>query len=211
MKEEDQKTGPMNIQRDMERYFDRLFPICRSITGDGYQESLDIIREIIPLEKIDFPSGADCHDWTVPAEWNIRDAYIITPDGKKITKFKDSNLHVVGYSHPVDQVLNLEKLKDHLHTIEDLPDAIPYVTSYYMRNWGFCIQYNEYKNLKEGKYRVFIDSDLKPGKLTVGMVTIPGEIEREILLSTYLCHPSMAVNELSGPVVTAFLYKKLMS
>jgi len=199
-----------NIEQEMERYFDRLFPICRSITGDGYQKSLDIIRETIPLEKIDFPSGTECYDWTVPDEWNIRDAYIVTPDGEKICNFKDSNLHVVGYSTPVDEHVTLDELKIHLHTIEELPDAIPYVTSYYKRNWGFCIQYNEYRKLKEGKYRAYIDSDLKPGKLTVGSLTIPGETDREILLSTYLCHPSMAVNELSGPLVAAFLYKKVI-
>jgi aminopeptidase-like protein len=200
----------MNVETEMEGYFDRLFPICRSITGRGYQQSLDIIREIIPLEKIDFSSSTECFDWTVPDEWNIQDAYIITPDGKKIARFSDSNLHVYGYSMPVNKEVSLEGLKQHLHTMKEMPDAIPYVTSYYKRNWGFCLPYNEYKNLKEGRYQVFIDSDLKPGKLTIGMTTISGTTDREILLSTYLCHPSMAVNELSGPLVTAFLYKKLI-
>ena len=199
----------MGIEQDMERYFDRLFPICRSITGKGYQESLDIIREIIPLEKIDFPSGTECYDWTIPDEWNIRDAYITGPNGEKFACFKDNNLHVVGYSVPVDKEVTLDELKKHLHTLQELPEAIPYVTSYYKRNWGFCLAYNEYKKLKEGNYRVFIDSELKLGKLTIGVLTIPGETDKEILLSTYLCHPSMAVNELSGPLVTAFLYKKL--
>ena len=202
--------GLVRIEKDMERYFDRLFPICRSITGEGYQESLDIIREIIPLEKIDFPSGTECYDWTVPDEWNIQNAYILTPDGEEIARFKDSNLHVVGYSVPIDKEMSLDELKKHLHFIEELPKAIPYVTSYYKRDWGFCLSYDDYRKLKEGTYRVFIDSELKPGKLTIGMLTIPGKTDREILLSTYLCHPSMAVNELSGPLVTAFLYKRLI-
>ena len=194
----------------MEAYFDRLYPICRSISGEGYQESLDIISEIIPLEKIDFPSGTQCYDWTIPDEWNIRDAYITGPDGKRFARFKDNNLHLVGYSIPIDKTMKLDQLKKHLHTLKELPEAIPYVTSYYKKNWGFCISYNEYKNLKEGSYKVFIDSELKPGKLTIGTLTIPGKTNKEILLSTYLCHPSMAVNELSGPLVTAFLYKKLV-
>ena len=201
----------MSIKKELEDYFDRLFPICRSITGDGYQESLDILREIIPLEKIDFKSGTECFDWTIPDEWNIRDAYIINPDGVKIACFKENNLHVFGYSVPVNKEVNLHELKEHIHTIKELPEAIPYVTSYYKRNWGFCLPYKDYQKLKEGRYRVYIDSELKPGKLTIGMITIPGNIDREILISTYLCHPSMAVNELSGPLVTAFLCKKLLN
>jgi len=200
----------MTIEKQMETYFDRLYPICRSISGEGYQESLDIIREIIPLEKIDFASGTECYDWTVPDEWTIRDAYITGPDGKTFARFKDNNLHVVGYSLPIDKKMTLDQLKKHLHTLKELPEAIPYVTSYYKQNWGFCLSYNKYKNLEEGSYRVFIDSELKPGKLTIGVLTIPGKTNQEILLSTYLCHPSMAVNELSGPLVTAFLYKKLL-
>ena len=201
----------MSIEKEMEKYFDRLFPICRSITGEGYQQSLNIIREIIPLEKIDFSSGTECYDWTIPDEWNIRDAYITGPDGEKFARFKDNNLHVMGYSIPVDKELTLAELQKHLHTLQELPDAIPYVTSYYVRNWGFCLSYKDYRKLKDGTYRVYIDSELKPGKLTIGVLTIPGETDKEILLSTYLCHPSMAVNELSGPLVTAFLYKKLLA
>ena len=127
----------------MEAYFDRLYPICRSISGEGYQESLDIISEIIPLEKIDFPSGTQCYDWTIPDEWNIRDAYITGPDGKRFARFKDNNLHLVGYSIPIDKTMKLDQLKKHLHTLKELPEAIPYVTSYYKKNWGFCISYND--------------------------------------------------------------------
>jgi aminopeptidase-like protein len=197
------------LEDEIESYFDRLFPINRSITGKGFQDSLDIIREIIPLEKINFNSGEQCFDWTIPDEWNINDAYIITPDGKKIAEFKVNNLHVVGYSVPIDKEINLDELREHLHTIEDTPHAIPYVTSIYSRTWGFCLTHDEYSSLKEGMYRVYVDSEIKPGKLTIGMLTLPGKSDKEILISTYLCHPSMAVNELSGPLVTAFLYKKL--
>ena len=129
------------IEEEIERYFDRLFPICRSIMGQGFQESLDILAEIIPLEKINFPSGMNCHDWTIPDEWTIHDAYIMTPAGEKIARFRDNNLHVVGYSTPVNKELSLDELKRRLHTIEELPDAIPYVTSYYAKNWGFCIPF----------------------------------------------------------------------
>ena len=201
----------MSIEKEMESYFDQLFPICRSITGPGYRKSLEIISQIIPLDIIEFPSGTQCYDWTIPDEWDIREAYIITPRGEKIAQFSKNNLHVVGYSVPVDKELSLGELKKHLYYIESLPNAIPYVTSYYERNWGFCLPYMEYKNLQEGTYKVYIDSDLKPGNLTLGMVEIPGETGKEILISTYLCHPSMAVNELSGPLVAAFLYRNLIS
>tara|TARA_Y100000310_G_C20625302_1_gene785514 strand:- start:134 stop:1447 length:1314 start_codon:yes stop_codon:yes gene_type:complete len=201
----------MKVEKELQIYFDRLFPICRSITGEGYQKSLDIISEIIPLEKIDFPSGTDCCDWTVPDEWNIRDAYIVTPEGNKIARFKDSNLHVMGYSVPVNKEISFEGLKEHLHTIEEMPKAIPYVTSYYKNNWGFCLDFNTYQNLKKGKYRVYIDSELKPGKVTIGNLVIPGESDDEILLTSFLCHPSLAINELSGPLLLSFLYKKLIS
>ena len=209
MEQQDIAAANSEIEEELERYFDRLFPICRSITGQGFQESLDILAEIIPLEKINFPSGMSCHDWTIPDEWTIRDAYIMTPAGEKIARFRDNNLHVVGYSTPVNKELSLDELKNHLHTIEDLPDAIPYVTSYYKKNWGFCIPHTLYQSLEEGAYRVFVDSELKPGNLTVGMLTIPGETEKEILLNAFLCHPSMAINELSGPLLLAFLYRKI--
>ena len=199
----------MDNRKSIEEYFDRLFPICRSITGSGFLESLNILGEIVPFEYLNFPSGTQCYDWTIPYEWEIRDAYIVSPDGSKLAQFKENNLHVVGYSVPVNKKISLDELKHHLHYIETIPNAIPYVTSYYERNWGFCLSYDDYKNLAEGTYKVYIDSELKPGNLTVGMAVIPGQTDKEILLSTYLCHPSMAVNELSGPLVTAFLYRKL--
>lgn len=198
------------IEEQIGAYFDRLWPICRSLTGNGLRESLKILSEIIPLELTEVPTGTHVFDWEVPKEWNIREAYIITSDGNRVADFKTNNLHVVNYSVPVNRDLSFEELKPHLHYLEHLPEAIPYVTSYYKETWGFCLSYNAYKNLpKEGTYKVVIDSSLEPGSLTYGEAFLPGESEKEILISTYVCHPSMANNELSGPLVAAFLYKKI--
>lgn len=195
---------------DLELYFDKLWPICRSITGDGLRESFRILQEIIPLKLTEVPSGTEVFDWTVPDEWNIRDAYIITPDGKKIADFNVNNLHVVNYSVPVDKEVTFDELDEHLHTKKELPGAIPYITSYYEKKWGFCISFDEYQQLpRKGTYKVKIDSDLKPGSLTYGDFLLPGETDDEILFSSYLCHPSMANNELSGPLTLAFLYSEI--
>lgn len=196
-------------KKNIEKYFDRLFPIPRSITGKGYQKSLDIISEIIPLKKVNYKTGEKCFDWDIPSEWNVNEAYVIDPDGKRILDFSKNNLHLVGYSIPINKCLNLNQLKKKLHTIKRIPNAIPYVTSYYKKDWGFCISYNQYKKLKKGKYKVIINSTLKPGKLTLGIAELKGKSKKEIFFSTYLCHPSMAHNELSGPLVTAFLYNYL--
>lgn len=196
---------------DIELYFDKLWPICRSITGDGLRESFRILQEIIPLELTEVPSGTEVFDWTVPDEWNIKDAYIITPEGKKIADFKVNNLHVVNYSVPVDKEVTFDELDEHLHTKKELPGAIPYITSYYEKKWGFCISFDEYQQLpRKGTYKVKIDSDLKPGSLTYGDFLLPGETDDEILFSSYLCHPSMANNELSGPLTLAFLYSEIV-
>ena len=191
----------------LKKYFDKLYKICRSIMGNGFRDSLNIIGELVDLNIKKVKSGTNVLDWTVPDEWNIKDAYIVDPNGKKIAKFKQHNLHVVGYSEPVNKVLDLKELKKHLHTLPKLPNAIPYVTTYYKRNWGFCIKYNDYKKLVPGKYRVFIDSTIKPGHLVYSDKLIKGKSKKEILLSTYLCHPQMANHELSGPLAWSMLYK----
>jgi len=198
----------------MHELCEKLFPICRSITGDGFRESLAIIKNDMQLDNLQFfevATGTQCFDWEVPKEWNIRDAYILTPDGKKICDFKVSNLHVVGYSTPVNQEISLEMLQNHLYSLPNQPDAIPYITSYYQERWGFCLTEQQRETLKPGTYQVYIDSELTAGSLTYGELVIAGDTEQEVFLSSYLCHPSMANNELSGPVVTAFLAKWLLS
>ena len=183
-----------------------LWPICRSITGNGVRKTLQKIQRILPeLSIIEVPTGTKCFDWQIPKEWNINDAYIINPKGEKIVNFSESNLHLVNYSTPIDLELELNELQKHLHSLEDQPDAIPYVTSYYKEDWGFCITHNQRKNLKEGNYRVVIDSTLEKGHLTYGELIIEGRSKKEVFISTYICHPSMANNELSGPCLTTFL------
>lgn len=199
------------IANSMHALAKELFPICRSLTGTGVRQTLDIIRrELGELSVYEVPTGTKCFDWNVPREWNISDAYIIDPEGKKICEFSDSNLHVVGYSLPINKVLTLKELQKHLHSLPEQSDAIPYVTSYYSDYWGFCLKDSERQKLKEGEYQVYIDSELKEGSLTYGELIIPGESEEEVFLSTYVCHPSMANNELSGPVVTTYLAKWLL-
>jgi len=199
---------------DMHKLCEKLFPICRSLTGDGFRKSLNILKNDVGLQNLkifEVPTGTKCFDWEVPKEWNIRDAYIVSPDGTKICDFKVSNLHVVGYSTPVSKEVSLEELQEHLYSLPEQPNAIPYITSYYKERWGFCISQDERDNLTSGKYKVYIDSDLKDGSLTYGELIIPGETKQEVFISSYLCHPSMANNELSGPVVTAFLAKWILS
>lgn len=198
------------MKEELEKYFDRLWPVCRSITGKGLRDSLKILQEIIPLELSEVPTASQVFDWEIPKEWNIVDAYIITPDGKKIAEFSVSNLHVVSYSVPVNKKMSYDELRPHIHTIPSIPDAIPYVTSYYKEDWGFCLAHEQWEDLpKTGEYRVVIDSSLKAGSLTYGQLLLKGKTDDEVLFSTYVCHPSMANNELSGPLATAFLYREI--
>jgi len=189
-----------------------LWPINRSITGEGVRETLNIIKRHLPdLIIHEVPTGTTCFDWVIPKEWNINDAYVIDPNGNKIVDFKDSNLHVVGYSTPINQTLSLNELQKHLHSLPEQPDAIPYVTSYYQERWGFCLTDSQRKTLLEGDYQVCIDSELADGSLTYGELIIHGKSKKEVFLSTYVCHPSMANNELSGPTVTTYLAKWIQS
>ena len=188
----------------------KIFPICRSLTGEGVRITLDHIKKIgIDLRVHSIPSGTKVFDWEIPNEWNIIDAYIISPEGDKIVDFSENNLHVLGYSMPIDKDVSLKELQNHLYTIPSRPEAIPYVTSYYSPRWGFCISHNQKKALKDGIYRVVIKSDLSPGVLNYGEVIIPGESKKEVFLSTYICHPSMANNEVSGPAVASYLARWL--
>jgi aminopeptidase-like protein len=204
-------TGFNDCGQAMHQLVTKLFPLCRSITGDGVRQTFDILREHVPVTTHEVPTGTQALDWVVPREWNIRDAYILDEKGSRIVDFRENNLHVVGYSVPVDATVSLAELQVHLHSLEELPHAVPYVTSYYQEQWGFCLPHDQRIQLAEGPYRVVIDSQLTPGSLTYGELIIPGECEQEIFLSTYICHPSMANNELSGPVVTAFLAKWIAS
>lgn len=194
----------------LETYFDRLWPICRSITGNGLRESLHILSELMPMEMHEIPSGSRVFDWEVPKEWNISDAYILTPSGKKICDFRANNLHIVNYSVPFRGKLSLEELKKHLYSLPSMPDAIPYMTSYYREDWGFCMTHNELLQLERtGEYEVVIDTVLAPGSLTYGEAVLKGSSEKEILFSSYVCHPAMANNELSGPLALAMIYKRI--
>ncbi len=193
----------------LEEYFDRLWPICRSIMGPGFRHSLDIIGEQVELERLRFKSGQAILDWIVPNEWSIRDAYIVDPAGNKRAEFTKSNLHVMNYSAPFRGRLSLSELKSHLYTHPDLRQAIPYLTTYYKERWGFCISQDEFDSLPAGEYEAVVDTELKPGELVVGEAFLPGTSTREVMFSTYLCHPSLANNELSGPLVAMLLYRRL--
>ena len=188
--------------------FDELFPICRSITGEGYNRSLGILSRYISFKKIKYPSGKKIFDWMVPKVWKIKDAYI-EHKKKRIVDFKKNNLHVISYSKPIKVNLSLDKLNKNLFSIKKYPNLIPYVTSYYEKNWGFCLQHKQRKNLKKGDYKVVINSSFHNGHIINGLAKLKGKTKKIILLSSYLCHPSMANNELSGPLAMLGLFEKI--
>ena len=200
------------IGNKMHGLAEKLFPISRSLTGNGVRETLSILNEYIKdLVLFEVPSGTQVLDWVVPKEWSIVSGHILTPSGRKICDFNENNLHIVGYSIPVDDSISLVELDKHLYSLPDQPDAIPYVTSYYAERWGFCLPHKQRMLLEEGTYKVEIDSCLFDGHLTYGELIIKGDTDKEVLISTYVCHPSMANNELSGPVVVTYLAKWLQA
>jgi aminopeptidase-like protein len=201
----------MNVGDQIFQLASELFPICRSISGDGVRETLKILSSHIPLSCFEVPTGEKVFDWNVPKEWNIKDAYIIDPSGKKIVDFKNNNLHVMSYSVPVNLIISKNELEKHLYSLPNIPEAIPYVTSYYREDWGFCLKHSLRSQLVEGNYKVFIDSELKDGALSYGELFIQGKSDKEILVSTYICHPSMGNNEVSGPALATFLAKWVMT
>ncbi|GAA3575518.1 DUF4910 domain-containing protein [Nonomuraea rosea] len=187
----------------------RLYPLCRSITGDGLRRTLEIIGASIPLEITEVPTGTEVLDWTIPREWNIRDAYIKDATGRRVVDFQDSNLHVVGYSGPVEATMSLAELRPHLHTLPDQPGLVPYRTSYYAETWGFCLSQRTLDGLGEGPYEVRIDSTLADGHLTYGEHVIPGRSSAEVLISCHVCHPSLANDNLAGVAVAVALAQRL--
>lgn len=190
-------------------FVSQLYPICSSITGNGLREILRRIGQRIPLQVHEVPTGTQVFDWTVPREWNIRDAYVRNARGEKVIDFKNSNLHVVNYSIPVKAKLSLQELKQHLYTLPDRPDWIPYRTSYYRETWGFCLTQRQLDSLPEDEYEVVIDSSLEDGSLTYAECVVPGKSTEEILISCHACHPSLCNDNLSGLAVATFLAQAL--
>jgi aminopeptidase-like protein len=204
----------MGYGAEMYSWMKILFPLNRSLSGEGNRKTLRYLQTLVPNIKIgEFKSGQPAFDWIIPHEWNVENAFIERTDGSKVAEFSNCNLHLVGYSVPVDKIVSREELLEHIHYVDEMPNAIPYVTSYYESNWGFCITKHEFEKLGEGPFRVFINSSLKGseegGVLNFGEVVLEGKSTQEILFSTYICHPSMANNELSGPVLSIALIKIL--
>jgi aminopeptidase-like protein len=202
-------AAPISLGADMHALVSDLYPICRSITGDGFRDTLWYLQKLLPLELHEVPSGSRVFDWTVPNEWNIRDAWIANEDGQRVVDFKSHNLHVVNYSAPVRRRMSLDELRPHLHSLPEQPDWIPYRTSYYRESWGFCLTHRQLQSLPDGDYEVCIDSTLAPGHLTWGEFVLPGESSEEVLLSCHSCHPSLANDNLAGMAVATYLARRL--
>ena len=200
-----------SIGESMHQLAQRLYPICRSITGNGVRESLRILQEEVPLEIFEVPSGKQVFDWTVPKEWNIREAWVKDPKGNKVIDFAEHNLHILNYSTPLHQKMDLEELKKHLYSLPDQAELIPYRTSYYREQWGFCMRHRDLEKLEEGEYEVFIDSSLEAGSLTYGELFIPGKSEEVVIFSAHICHPSLANDNLAGIAVVTELAKALLT
>ncbi len=199
----------LELGRDTYALISEMYPICRSITGNGFRQTMEILRRHISLELHEVPSGTQVFDWTIPKEWNIRDAYVKNSKGERVIDFQKSNLHVLNYSIPVRRTMSLDELNKHLFTLPEHPDWIPYRTSYYRENWGFCISHNDLMRLEDGDYDVLIDSTLEDGALTYGEYLLQGEVETEILISCHACHPSLANDNLSGVALATVLAKYL--
>jgi aminopeptidase-like protein len=189
----------------------RLYPICRSITGDGVRATLDVLAESLDIERRGVPSGTQAFDWTVPDEWNVRDAYIADRHGRRVVDFRRHNLHLVSYSIPVRATMTLDELRPHLHSLPDRPEWIPYRTTYYHRNWGFCLPDSQLRSMDEGPYDVVVDTTIEPGELTYGELVVPGESAEEVVVSAHLCHPSLANDNLAGIAVAAEVAHTLTS
>jgi aminopeptidase-like protein len=202
-------TEPMDLGRRMHALVERLYPLCRSITGDGVRATLGVLAESIPLTMHEIPTGTPVLDWTVPKEWNIHDAYVADLEGRRVIDFNKSNLHVLGYSVPVHTRMTLAALREHLHTLPDQPDLVPYRTSYYKETWGFCLSKNTLDSLPDGEYEVVIDSTLADGSLTYAEHVVPGRVSDEVLVSCHVCHPSLANDNLAAIAVAVELAKRL--
>ena len=194
-----------DVGQALHAFASQLYPICRSITGNGVRQTLDLIGGRIELERREVPSGTQVFDWEVPLEWNIEDACVIGPDGDRVVDFRDHNLHVVSYSEPIHRTLSFEEIRPHLHSLPGSPDWIPYRTSYYRRDWGFCLRDRKLQSLRPGRYEVRVDSSLAPGSLSYAECVLPGQSRQEVLFFTHVCHPSLANDNTSGMAIATFL------
>jgi aminopeptidase-like protein len=210
----DRETGPEEGDESaaaMMSLIEALYPLCRSITGEGLRQSLRRIAREIPLTVVEVPTGTPVFDWTVPREWTVRQAYVETLDGRRVVDFASSNLHLLQYSVPINRIVEREELLRHSHTLPEAPDWIPYRTSYYREDWGFCLSQRQADALSEPRYHVVIDTTLAPGHLTYGELVLPGAREEEVLISCHSCHPSLANDNLSGMAVATMLARRLMA